>query len=328
MNIKKSVLSVITALAIMVTATCFAQISTDDLLIDGLYPGQPWSEVVAKYGQPSFESLNADRSMDYVYDLKSGQFFLQKENERLTFIAVTSNKLMSTARGIRLGSTKNDVLNAYGNPDKVFDDNTGNLSLTYLTGKEGENLRFTIYQGRVKWMYSSGTANSARPSSQAPKRPTSTIPKAVQEMPESEFYIGGITVGQALDYVEQIYGKPGKIDDQGYIQVYNYNDLFVVQGKLNNGYKVCSVAIYEKGLTTPSGFTVDMPYEEVSKKYGVGHEIKFKAEGVEAKLKGCKDYTYFCNNKQMVFLVDKKGVIKAIRVEDRDESKFIEVMRK
>lgn len=147
-------------------------------------------------------------------------------------------------------------------------------------------------------------------------------------MPESEFYIGGITVGQTFDYVEKIYGKPGKVEDEGFFQTYNYNDRFIVKGKLNNGYKVCSVAIYEKGLTTPGGFTGEMPYEAVTKKYGAGHETKFKAEGVEAKLKGCKDYTYFCNNKQMVFLVDKKGVIKAVRVEDRDDQKFIEAKRK
>ena len=333
MNIRNLIMSAIVTAMTLVTATCFAQISTDDLLIGGLYPGQPWSEVVDMYGQPSWTQVQPTKEMAYIYDsIKGGQVLLQKENERVTFIAITSNKLMSTVRGICLGATKAEVLNSYGMPDKEIDDSTGHLSLTYLTGKENESLRFTIYQDRVKWMYSSGSIHSAkpssRPSSQAQTRPTSTIPKSVQEMPESEFYIGGITIGQTFDYVEQIYGKPGKIDDEGFFQIYNYNDRFIVKGKLNNGYKVCSVAIYEKGLTTPSGFTGEMPYEAVTKKYGVGHETKFKAEGVEAKLKGCKDYTYFCNNKQMVFLVDKKGVIKAVRVEERDDQKFIEAKRK
>lgn len=320
MDIKKSVLSVITALAIMVTATCFARISTDDLIIGGLYPGQPWSEVISIYGQPNMRQ----GTNEYIFWVNKGKILLRIENEHVVFINVL-NGTTPTTRGISRGVSKQEIINIYGQPDDIVI--TGQLeNLDYYA--DNGRLRLSLYQNRLDYIRSSGTANSARPSSQAPKRPTSTIPKAVQEMPESDFYIGGITVGQALDYVEQIYGKPGKIDDQGYIQVYNYNDLFVVQGKLNNGYKVCSVAIYEKGLTTPGGFTVDMPYEEVTKKYGVGHEIKFKAEGVEAKLKGCKDYTYFCNNKQMVFLVDKKGVIKAIRVEDRDESKFIEVMRK
>ena len=45
-------------------------------------------------------------------------------------------------------------------------------------------------------------------------------------------------------------------------------------------------------------------------------------------LKGCTDYTYFSGNKQIVFLVDKKGIVQGIRVEDIDEQKFIEAKRK
>lgn len=148
-------------------------------------------------------------------------------------------------------------------------------------------------------------------------------PVAVKKsLPKSELNIGGITFGQAMDYVEQVYGKPGVVDDQGYFQIYNYNDLFVVTGKLNNGYRVASVVTYEKEVATPSGFRVGMPFADVVKKYGDVKPVKFKAEGLDSKLKGCKDYTYFCDDGQLVFLVDKNQVIRAIKIEPLDQEKY------
>ena len=131
-----------------------------------------------------------------------------------------------------------------------------------------------------------------------------------------------------MENVEKVYGKPGKIDDEGFFQTYNYNDKFVVKGKMSNGYKVTSVASYEKGIKIPSGFMVGDSYSAVVKKFGTVKGIKFKGEGVEAKLKDCTDYTYFSGKKQMVFIVDKNNIIRAIRVEDLDEQKFIEAKRK
>ncbi len=176
-----------------------------------------------------------------------------------------------------------------------------------------------------------GTIPKEEPVQPAPVQPTakSTVPaKTDMQMPNGELNIGGIDPGQNIDYVEQVYGKPGKIDDQGFFKIYNYNDNFVVKAKMNNGFKVMSVAIYEKGLATPSGFTVGMPYADVVKRFGRVNPVKFKGEGVEAKLKGCTDYTYYSGDKQMVFLVDKKDVVQGIRVEELDEQKFIEAKRK
>ena len=148
------------------------------------------------------------------------------------------------------------------------------------------------------------------------------------QIPETELNIGGIEPGQDIGYTEQIYGKPGKFEDEGFIRVYNYNDKFIVRAKMNRGFKVTSVAIYEKGLTTPSGLTVGVPYKEVVKLFGKVKGIKFQGEGVEAKLKGCTDYTYFSGDRQAVFLVGKKGIVQAIRVEELDEQKYLEARRR
>ena len=182
-----------------------------------------------------------------------------------------------------------------------------------------------LENGTVQKPVPSSIPNS---STQSQPKPKSAIPAFVTEMPKDELSIGGIDPGQNIDYVEQVYGKPSKVDDEGFFKTYNYNDKFVVKAKMNNGFKVMSVGIYEKGLATPSGFTVGMPYANVEKKFGTVNPVKFKAEGVEAKLKGCMDYTYFSGNKQIVFLVDKKDIVQGIRVEELDEQKFIEAKRK
>ena len=148
------------------------------------------------------------------------------------------------------------------------------------------------------------------------------------DIPKSDFNIGGINPGQNMDYVVQVYGKPGDIEKQDPFQIYNYNDLFIVIGRLDGAYKVSSVAIYEKGLKTPKGFTVGIPFSSVTRKYGEVKGEKFKGEGVESNLKNCKEYTYYGEDLQMVFIVDKKGVVCAIKVEELDEEKYSKVLEK
>ena len=50
--------------------------------------------------------------------------------------------------------------------------------------------------------------------------------------------------------------------------------------------------------------------------------IKIKEKDNESDAEKLKDYTYFCGDQQMVFIVDKEGVIRSIRVEELDEDKL------
>lgn len=298
---------------LMLTVTCFARISTDDLVIGGIYPGQPWSEVISLYGQPSFENREPDGNYRYYYE-KNGQFGVDVVSGHVTGLYNTGNTSLTTTKNIRLGSTREELIQAYGQPDQSFTEN-GTEYITYNTNTENEGIQFRISNGRVKIYGSFGTINTPKPSK------TNTPSNSIQEIPEKELSIGGITVGQNLNYVEQIYGKPSKIINDGTFKIYNYNDRFIVKGKSN---KICSVAIYEKGIATPSGFTGETPYKTVKDQYGDGHKLKYKGE-----LKDCKeDYTYFCNDKQIVFIVNKKNIIKGICVEELDDERLIKIADK
>ena len=330
MSIRKLIMTVTVAVMTLATATCFAMISKSDLEIGGIYYGQPISEVVRIFGQPEWRKPNFIKFRHGSINI----FITPSGSDTVIQASITGGKHnLKTKAGIGVGATLDDLRAVYGEPDEIS--SVGACYVTDLSDGNQYMLNFSIgdyTNNKVFHMMFRKLRKDEyiEPKSKQiePTKPKSTIPDHVTEIPMSELNIGGINPGQNIDYVEKIYGRPGKIDDQGFFKIYNYNDKFVVKAKMNKGFKVTSVAIYEKGLTTPSGFTVGMPYADVVKKFRSVNGIKFKGEGVKSKLKGCTDYTYFCEDKQMVFIVDKKGVIQAIRVEDYDEGKFIEAKRK
>ena len=357
MNIRKLFMSALVLTMTLATATCFAQISKSDLNIGGIYYGQPWSDFIAKYGQPIRKEPRAGKGYNYVFRYGSIEFTANQYGDYVGEVFVKDNDTLATKAGIRVGSSLSEIQTAYGQPDRTS--NGSLISLEYGTGWESYdcgngysmdiqpklvfflnatskkviNIRFTVDEDWEN-MYPTGSKSpeQQKPSqSYEPTKPKSTIPDSVTQVSASELSLGWIEPGQPMSKVEEVYGKPGKIDDQGFFRIYNYNDKFVVKGKMNNGYKVTSVASYEKGIKTPSGYTVGDSYSAIAKKIGVVNGIKYKGDELEAKmknLKGCTDYTYFSGKKQIVFLVDKKGIIQAIRVEDYDEQKFIEARRK
>ena len=333
MNIKKLFMSAMVLAMTLGTANCFAQISKSDLNIGGIYYGQPLSEVVRMLGQPEWRKPNFIK-----FSYGSVNIFITPSESQTAVSAASvtgGNPNLKTNAGIGTGATLDDLKAAYGEPDEMS--SAGATYVTDLSDGYQYMLNFSIgdyTNNKVFHMFfrrrekkEAYIKPNPRPGKEE-RKSKSTIPDYVREIPESELNIGGIVPGQDIDYVEQVYNKPGKIDDQGFFKIYNYNDTFVVKAKMNNGFKVTSVAIYEKGLATPGGLTVGMPYADVVKKFKRVNPVKFKGEGVEAKLKGCMDYTYFCGKKQMVFLVDKKDIVRGIRVEELDEQKFIEAKRK
>lgn len=340
MKLKKAILTGVTAAMMLATATCFAQIYKDDLIIGGIYYGQPVSEVINKYGQPVHKT-----GYDLIFNYGNAQVIIilsdDKQTVAGTVFAGSHNTNLKTRAGITYGATLSDLRAAYGEPDAIEGVDGGNRA-TYVTDLEDGNqysLYFLLgyndgkalemgYIKRRKDKYIKPKPSQRPRPQQQQISSQSTIPTYVTEIPKSELNIGGINPGQDINYVEQVYGKPTKIDDEGFFQTYNYNDKFIVKAKLNKGYKVTSVASYEKGLKMPGGVMVGMPYADVVKKYGKVNGAKFKGTGVEAQFKGCTEYTYYSGDQQAVFIVDKKGIVQGIRVEDYDEQKFIEAKRK
>ncbi|MBR1721765.1 MAG: hypothetical protein IJ727_04675 [Treponema sp.] len=346
MRMNALVVSAVMLLALAMPETGFAEIPKSEINIGGIYCGYPFSEIINRFGQPVDKTDRPPKG--YTYKFRSGNsvFTVNSMGAGPIFgMHVTQGRDLLTKAGVGIGSSLADVKAIYGEPDIRIDNSNNNL-IIYNTEIDEESREY--FELIFSYDRSSGTVTSFAmnllhwdmPLDEAPKRkkksstpqepvkPKSTIPDKVTEIPKTELNIGWIEPGQTMSHVEEVYGKPSKIDDQGFFQIYSYNDKLVVKGKMNNGYKVTSVASYEKGVKMPNGIMVGDLYENVVKKFGAVKGIKFKGEGIEAKFKGCTDYTYFSGDKQIVFIVDKKGVIVGIRAEDLDEQKFIEAKRK
>lgn len=348
MRMNALVVSAVMLLSLAMSETGFAQISKSEINVDGIYCGYPLSEIINRFGQPVDKTDRPPKGYTYVFRSGNSVFSANSMGSGPIFgMHVRQGRDLLTKAGVGIGSSLDEVKAVYGEPDRI--DNSYN-TISYYSEFEGSKfieLIFsydrssgTITRFAFNEQYWDGPLDDApkpkqKPSTQQepitpqkPKRPESTIPKKVNEIPTNEVNIGWIEPGQTLNHVEEVYGKPSKIDDQGFFKTYNYNDKLVVKGKMSNGFKVTSVASYEKGVKMPNGIMVGDSYENVVKKFGAVKGIKFKGEGLEAKFKGCTEYTYFSDDKQMVFIVDKKGVIVGIRAEDLDEQKFIEAKRK
>ena len=122
MNVKKLCFVIMTVL-VMITTTCFAQVTVKDLNIGGIYIGQPIDEFIQSYGNPKSRMDTPPKGFDFVYSFDGSKLFVRPDNFALENALVSriiveglinSNLVMSS--GIKLDSTIEDVLKVYGEP--------------------------------------------------------------------------------------------------------------------------------------------------------------------------------------------------------------------
>lgn len=123
MGIKKTVLAVV-AMLVMMTATCFAQITFDDLKIGGVYVGQPMEEVLEKYGEPVEITVFAPKGDLYHFKDENGSEIkvarLSPSANYVISISLTGSSRIFTSAGIGLGSKVDDIISVYGTPDSDY----------------------------------------------------------------------------------------------------------------------------------------------------------------------------------------------------------------
>ena len=163
MNIKKVTTTIIFTILLIMATPCLA-ITKDDLKAGGLYIGQNISEVIAMYGEPTNESPLAGGPGGLVLTFKqndSDKIIIytgrQKKSVWNFFIL---NKNIPTSAGIRLGSTLNEIKEAYGTPNREYEDIRQNKTPYYLVSytipKEEHSqyyLKFELENGHVVKYY-------------------------------------------------------------------------------------------------------------------------------------------------------------------------------
>lgn len=162
MGIKKTVLAVV-AILVMMTATCFAQITKEDLNIGGIYIGQPLEEVVAKYGDSVRKEPHAPKGYDLIFMIDGSEIRVFPIQGQVVSFSLNDNSKLNTSAGISIGMSLDDIKNAYGNPDKVTSDMYVNR-VSYFTPNVYSNdansaweyykdvLTFNLSNGRIKFI--------------------------------------------------------------------------------------------------------------------------------------------------------------------------------
>lgn len=102
---------------------------------------------------------------------------------------------------------------------------------------------------------------------------------AFASIPDSEFSLGGITVGVTSDYVKSIYGEPDKISavQPGmfgyYYYTYFYGNSLIMSFYANSDTLSAIYVRGNNGFSTPAGITVGMDADIITEKYGQPSKI-------------------------------------------------------
>ena len=166
MNIKK-MFFVIVATLVMVTSTCFAQITMQDLNIGNLYIGQPMSDVIKIYGEPIDKEPSPPKLVSYIYKFDTEKVYVSPANDFVKDAEIVQiciegfyNKYFVMNSGIGLGSTMEDVLSVYGEPVlaeempyTLMGKNYPALFLSYAISEGQKNLMFVFIDSKVHAIY-------------------------------------------------------------------------------------------------------------------------------------------------------------------------------
>ncbi len=152
-QMKKKLFSVL-AILVCAGSIAMAKVPLNEAVLGDIYPGMPVQDMVQIYGDPIKEEVSYaagiqiyDQKMHYgdsVYlyahsDSPSGPF-------KIVMINITANNGFATPAGIHVGSTRADVIKAYGQPDIRFAPN--HPELWYKPGN-GLDMVFRIKNGVV-----------------------------------------------------------------------------------------------------------------------------------------------------------------------------------
>ena len=132
MSIKKMFFAVV-SMVMMVTSSCFAhQVTLKDLNIGGIYVGQPMREVASIYKNPAGTMEIPPKGFGYIFTFDgdigmniqpNGSDINDSTIQKITVDGLQNSDLIMSS-GIGLGSTLDDVLSTYGEPD-VFSNDVG-----------------------------------------------------------------------------------------------------------------------------------------------------------------------------------------------------------
>ena len=136
---------IVSVLAVLVVFFCSslasARLNDNEIAVGGLGPGSVIPYAISIYGQPDEVSLRDCGRKVYCW----GKGFEVRTHGNLSHIdeidgiSITANNGISTPQGIHVGSKSDDILKAYGKPDKTAEN------------KQEDAVQYT-YMGTYRYM--------------------------------------------------------------------------------------------------------------------------------------------------------------------------------
>lgn len=170
MGIRKVFMSALLLGTLMLSGICYAEIKESDLNIGGIYCGMPFEEVLKRFGEPvRAGNFGGMRRKTYIFIHDGAEFAVtlmmydEKGNpvydydgkgqpvvamvgiirDGSTFFIKKPGSHFLTAAGIGLGSTYDEIINAYGKPDEdYFTPRGGFVEYYTIINKKMEQRRF------------------------------------------------------------------------------------------------------------------------------------------------------------------------------------------
>ena len=121
MKLRRLIAAALLTISLATTGTCFA-FDQSDMNIGGIYLGQPMADVIAMYGQPIAKEPSAPKGLSLIFVKNGGKFRVGDVDtvNRVTVRADSAAAGLATKAGIKLGSSVDDIFNAYGTPSSDF----------------------------------------------------------------------------------------------------------------------------------------------------------------------------------------------------------------
>ena len=124
-------------------------------------------------------------------------------------------------------------------------------------------------------------------------------------VPDSEYTLGGISIGAEKSYIISIYGQPTRTDGKGDAEHIYYGDGFHIF--LHKGLVASMDVTEDNGVGTTSGFKVGMHVSVALNKYGSA----FKNQGVAGNFYATNGSR---STRRMRITTDNRAVITKIQV--------------
>ena len=121
MKLRRLIAAALLTISLATTGTCFA-FDQSDMNIGGIYLGQPMADVIAMYGQPIAKEPLPPKGINFIFVKNGGKFRVGDVDtvNRVTVRADSAAAGLATKAGIKLGSSVDDIFNAYGTPSEDF----------------------------------------------------------------------------------------------------------------------------------------------------------------------------------------------------------------